>query len=90
MTKPYRPCNGSEGEWFENRFCYQCERDRAYREDRGDSCPIFGSALAFGIGDEHYPAEWVEDDDGSNPRCTAFEPEQNAYWIVQAPKGEAA
>lgn len=71
--KPYRPCNGSEGEWFESRFCDRCERDRDYRENDGDSCPILGNALAFDIGEQGYPKEWIEDDNGENPRCTAFE-----------------
>ena len=76
MTQPYRPSNGSEGEWFENRFCGQCEKDRAWREREECGCDILGNALAFDIGEEGYPPEWVADDDGSNPRCTAFEPEK--------------
>jgi hypothetical protein len=32
-------------------------------------------ALAVGVDDAAYPKEWVEDDDGKNPRCTAFWPQ---------------
>ena len=72
MTRPYRPANGTEGEAFIARWCGSCERDRAFREDRGDSCPIVAATLIFEIGDAEYPAAWVQDAQG--PRCTAYEP----------------
>lgn len=65
-TRPYRPSNGTDGEWFMGRFCYRCCRD-----DEDNPCEILGNTLA-GL-----PAvEWVQDDRG--PRCTAFadDPEQ--------------
>jgi hypothetical protein len=76
-TRPYRPCNSDEGAWFEGKFCDLCKRDAAYRRDpdHGDSCPILASVLALSIDDPNYPKEWVEDVDGKNPRCTAFEEE---------------
>jgi hypothetical protein len=54
-------------------FCDRCERDRAYREGAGDSCPIAAATMAFGKDEPDYPREWIEDDLG--PRCTAFEQE---------------
>lgn len=60
--KPYLPSNGTEGEIFNEKFCYRCERGR---EDARGPCPIWGKAMC---GDQ--PKEWVQDDDG--PRCTEF------------------
>lgn len=76
MTKPYEPSNGTEGCWFTDKFCFQCEKDRKYHSAEEpkpeDGCEIIANAFAFSKGDKEYPQEWVEDDDGSNPRCTAF------------------
>ena len=65
---PYRPSNGSEGVWFESKFCNQCERDDW--ASGGNGCPIQAAALAFDETDPSYPKEWIED--ASGPRCTAF------------------
>lgn len=77
VTKPYRPCNGSEGEWFSSRFCDRCQHDAEYRNTDGEKggCPILANALCFDIDHADYPKEWVEDDDGANPRCLVFEAE---------------
>jgi hypothetical protein len=74
MSKSYRPSNGTEGEEFECQWCARCTHDATFREDpdSGDGCPIISAAQIFNPGDEEYPKEWIEDDDGSNPRCTAF------------------
>ena len=69
--RPYRPSNGVEGEIFMETFCSRCERDRAYRDGTGDSCPIIAATMAFDIDDPGYPKEWVLNDD-DNPTCTAF------------------
>lgn len=71
--KRYRPSNGSEGDCFMAQFCERCVKDRAARAgDYANGCDILCASLAFGIGHELYPKEWVQDDDGGNPRCTAF------------------
>jgi len=69
-TKPYRPSNGSEGEWFQSEFCEKCERDRY----ESKPCRILGRTMAFDIDDKQYPREWVRDagEWPGNPRCTAF------------------
>lgn len=77
MTQRYRPSNGTEGHAFIEHFCGRCVKDEAYRHG-GDSCPIVANTLAYGIDDPRYPREWIEDDDGSDPRCTAFEPTSRA------------
>jgi hypothetical protein len=82
-TRPYRPSNGTEGEWFREQFCYRCQRDAKYREtqDGQDGCRILAYTFAFDVHDPKYPKEWVQDVPApgehpiKNPRCTAFEPE---------------
>lgn len=69
----YRPANGSEVMDFISRSCARCERDRDYRENDGDSCPIVAATMAYDEDDPCYPAEWRHDG-LSGPRCTAFEP----------------
>lgn len=76
MSVPYRPSNGTEGEGFMERFCERCERDRRWRLEERDPCPILSDTMLYGVEDPAYPKEWVVDDDGhTNPRCTAFEEE---------------
>jgi hypothetical protein len=68
MTRPYRPSNGTEGESFMDAYCAHCKHET---EDK--PCHILGASLAFQIGHPSYPKEWIEEDDGSKPRCTAFQ-----------------
>jgi hypothetical protein len=73
--EPYRPSNGHEGRIFEDEFCGGCELDHAaHMGDFENGCLIFARALAFSVGEEHYPSEWVIADDGY-PTCTAFTPD---------------
>lgn len=59
---PYRPSNGSEGDWFVGRWCERCVKAKP--------CAIVGRSMAHSIGEPGYPRQWVQDDDG--PRCTAY------------------
>lgn len=68
----YRPSNGTEGEMFMSRWCAKCERAAAFREDRGDSCPIVDDVMAYDEDHESYPTEWQIGEDGQ-PKCTAFQ-----------------
>ena len=63
---PYRPTNGTEGEAFYDAVCAGC------RNDDLDNCSIIAYAMAFNIGDEEYPKEWIINKNG-NPSCSAFE-----------------
>ncbi len=73
--KPYRPSNGSEGRLFEDWFCAGCVWDHlAHMGDLENGCEIFARALAFNVGDDWYPTEWVIAEDGY-PTCTAFDPD---------------
>lgn len=65
ITSPYRPSNGSEGDWFMSKWCRRCVKDSAAMP-----CGIIARSMALDIGEKGYPREWVEDGDG--PRCTAF------------------
>ena len=69
---PYRPSNGSEGADFMANWCDRCERDRAFREDDGDSCEIAAATMIYASTHPKYPTEWREDGP-EGPRCTAFE-----------------
>jgi hypothetical protein len=73
LPQPYRPSNGDEGCWFQQKFCDRCEREREYREKERSPCSILGLTMALDIDDPDYPKQWVEDENG--PRCTAFRPE---------------
>lgn len=78
-TVPYRPSNGTEGEFFIEHWCARCTKDAAFQADpdSADGCPIIANIMAFDPDDPDYPPEWIEDDveypADSNPRCTAFE-----------------
>ncbi len=71
--KPYRPSNGSEGEWFMGRYCENCHFDQKYQrtQDGKHGCKIIVYSFAYDIGHPKYPKEWVEDENG--PRCTKYE-----------------
>jgi hypothetical protein len=72
--QPYRPSNGTEGEIFQESWCYRCKRDQAFQEDpdNNDGCPILGDTMMYDVKDPKYPKEWVRDAEG-HPKCTAFE-----------------
>jgi hypothetical protein len=60
MSKPYRPSNGTEGEWFINSFCDLCWNDR------NEDCPILAASFLGQV------PEWIEEDDGTIQRCTQY------------------
>lgn len=61
----YRPSNGTEGEMFMERWCYDCKKDENH------DCPILGSTFFLDVEDPGYPTEWQYGPDGQ-PKCTAF------------------
>lgn len=80
-TKPYRPSNGTEGDFFEADFCRKCEYEaRARLRDADSGCKILTFVLALDIDHPRYPKEWVMDPDGSNPRCTKFRKAGTGTW----------
>ena len=69
--KPYRPSNGTEGEFFEAQFCNRCKKMRQSPE-ASTQCGIYMRVNAYDIGDKRYPKQWRYAPDGSGPECTAF------------------
>lgn len=67
--KPYRPSNGSEGEWFTDKFCMNCINCDP-NPSGPKQCEILFRSLFYDIGDEKYPTEWIYGEDGK-PTCTA-------------------
>lgn len=67
IVKPYRPSNGTEGEIFQEQFCYQCKNDS---EEEG--CDILLRSMVHQINEPEYPTEWIYDEN-KQPVCTAFE-----------------
>ncbi len=65
--KPYRPSNGTEGEIFQEMFCYRCVHDE------GDGCEIVLLSWLYKIDEPKYPKEWVFDKEGC-PTCIKFKP----------------
>lgn len=64
-TKPYRPSNGTEGDFFIESQCGDCTKR--------EGCRIVCLTMIYHENDPNYPKEWVSDIDGSNARCTARE-----------------
>jgi len=73
--KPYRPSNVTEVLMFSEQFCDCCHHWQGSDEDP-IGCPISNATptLFANPGDAEYPSQWVEDDDGKNPRCLAHHP----------------
>lgn len=88
-VEPYRPSNGSEGMWFEDKWCNRCAREAKFREDQcaENACSIVQAAFMYDEDDPEYPKEWITDEEG-NPRCTAFDPENGAHCWKGGPEIE--
>lgn len=71
--KPYQPSNGTEGIAFIEEYCMDCIKDN---EENEIFCPILTKTFVSDVNDDDYPKEWICDDDGKNPRCTAFTTEE--------------
>ena len=84
-NKKYQPSNSTEGDIFRSKFCYQCLRDKDWREREVNPCQIQCKTALLNAGDEDYPQEWTYDTDG-NPICTAFEP--NPVDLLEGTKAE--
>jgi hypothetical protein len=68
--RPYRPSNGTEGEFFMAEWCEQC----ALSDYDGYGCAIQLRSLSLSIDDPEYPVEWCLTNGGA-PQCTAFSEE---------------
>lgn len=66
----YSPSNGTEGDWFESKFCMQCIHTNPDPTKR-PQCQIWCAAVVHWPGGEGYPKEWVYDEN-NKPTCTAW------------------
>jgi hypothetical protein len=57
---------------FMDSFCEHCQHDNMVEGEHQRHCTIIPATMMLYIGDPEYPAEWIQDDDGSNPRCTKY------------------
>ncbi len=86
----YRPSNGTEGIYFQERWCDHCKADKAFRDsgyEDGDGCPILAATMGYDITHPKYPREWQWQK--GEPICTAFDDEDlkitNAEREAQIP-----
>jgi len=72
--KPYQPSNGTEGMMFTSAFCDRCIHDKyGHTGNTNDEmCDIIASTMALDIKDEHYPKEWIYNEEGW-PVCTKWQ-----------------
>lgn len=75
--KPYRPSNGTEGEYFHAAACARCTKWEGATNpgDWPKGCMIHLRARNHAKDDPKYPKEWVYGPDGQ-PTCTAFDERQ--------------
>lgn len=73
-AKKYRPSNGSEGDWFCDKFCMNCIHGKYEHTGNidDDPCEILSNSLIHDITEPGYPKEWIYDLNGK-PTCTSFE-----------------
>lgn len=70
-NKKYRPSNGTEGDCFMSKFCFQCIHDNPDYNAKSPRCEIMTLTMCYGIGEPEYPKEWTYDANG-RPTCTAW------------------
>ena len=68
FMKKYQPSNGSEGDWFCHKFCFNCIHCDPDPEGE-KQCDILYRSLCYSVDEPEYPKEWCYDEDGK-PHCT--------------------
>lgn len=81
----YRPCNGSEGEYFHAMWCEECERDKVMNGsaniDEADHDPdLYCEILNRSFRSDEPLPEWTYGAD-SQPCCTQFVPKGTAATV---------
>jgi hypothetical protein len=69
--RKYRPSNGTEGDYFMSKFCYQCIHDNPDYNAKEPRCEIMTLTMCLDLNDKEYPKEWCYGEDGK-PKCTNF------------------
>jgi hypothetical protein len=65
----YQPSNGTEGDIFMSRYCYQCSKF-PHDSDAKSQCQIVLATFAYDTDDKEYPKQWRYVD--GRPTCTSF------------------
>ena len=80
--KYYTPSNGTEGEWFMDKFCANCCKDTTQRKIDGKTmCNILTKSLL-----NEQPKEWIYDEN-DKPVCTSFKDlSQRKIYAKKQPK----
>lgn len=71
MRRKYIPSNGTEGEWFIDKYCMNCLHCDPNPEGP-KQCDILGRTLVYGVDDPEYPSEWCYDEN-DKPQCTNYQ-----------------
>lgn len=69
-SRKYRPSNGTEGMWFEDKFCMNCINCDPNPEGK-KQCKIMMRAFMYDINEDKYPKEWIYDEN-DKPTCTEW------------------
>jgi len=78
----YFPSNGTEGIWFEGKYCNICKKDPMSRDlNAKGQCSILNNALALG----KQPKQWIYDKN-LKPTCTSFVHYQEKRIVKKKPK----
>ncbi len=70
QPKKYRPSNGTEGMWFDDKFCANCIHQNP-NPDLKPQCMIVCNAMCYYTNEPEYPKEWIYDAN-NEPTCTKF------------------
>lgn len=65
----FRPSNGTEGDIFMSRYCFQCAKF-PHDSSAKNQCQIVLATFAYDIEDKEYPNQWRYVD--GKPTCTSF------------------
>lgn len=68
--RKYCPSNGTEGDWFEDKFCMNCIHTNP-DPTKKPQCAIWCAAVCHHVNEEGFPKEWIYDDN-DKPTCTAW------------------
>lgn len=66
----YRPSNGTEGMWFDEKFCSNCIHQHP-DPDNKKQCLLILHAMCYDERDKEYPREWCYKN--NEPTCTKFQ-----------------
>ncbi len=68
--KKYCPSNGTEGDWFESKFCMNCINTNP-NPTLKPQCKIWCAAVCYHVNEPEFPKEWTYNSE-NKPTCTAW------------------